>query len=237
MNKTSPLPPGQQAFSAFPRFGLSQFADCLPEIPDRLVLALSGDVKCPGSVSMEDLVVLPRIEQVSDFHCVTTWTRRTLRWGGWRFRDFHKRILKPRVEPEPDARLVVFRCLDGYAASLSLADALTEDVLLADTLNGEPLSLEHGAPLRIVAPTHYGYKNPKHLCGIEVWRDDRNYRPAAFRFMDHPRARVAYEERGRGFPGWLLRYIYRPFIGLTIRQFERPLDACDEDAGKGGRYA
>lgn len=119
---------------------------------------------------------------------------------------------------------MIVRCQDGYAPSLPLADLLADTVLLADSLNGEPLSIEHGAPLRLVAPAHYGYKNAKHVCGVEFWRDDRRYRPAAFRFMDHPRARVALEERGRGVPGWLLRYLYRPLVRPTIRQFRRALD-------------
>ncbi|MBC7984424.1 MAG: molybdopterin-dependent oxidoreductase, partial [Candidatus Obscuribacterales bacterium] len=98
------------------------------------------------------------------------------------------------------------------------------DVLLADTLNDAPLSIEHGAPLRLVAPAHYGYKNVKHLSQIEFWRDRGDYRPSALRFMDHPRARVAFEERGQIFPGWFLRYLYRPLIDSTVKQFSKAMD-------------
>jgi DMSO/TMAO reductase YedYZ molybdopterin-dependent catalytic subunit len=223
MDKTSPLPPGQYEIEEFPRFGLPQFADRLPTALDPCALKLRGDVQRPGYVTPQDLARLPRVEQTSDFHCVTTWSRRGLRWSGFRFRDFYEHILTPHAQPDPQARLVVFRCLDGYAVSLPLSDVLADDVLLADTLDGEPLSREHGAPLRLVAPGHYGYKNPKHLRGIELRRDDRGYRFATLRFMDHPRARVAFEERGRGFPGWLLRYLYRPLIKPTIRQFKHEL--------------
>jgi len=74
-----------------------------------------------------------------------------------------------------------------------LAMEMLEGEVLSRTVEGRPLTIDNGAPLRLVAPAHYGYKNPKHLSGVEFWLDDRNYRPAAFRFMDHPRARVALE--------------------------------------------
>ncbi len=100
---------------------------------------------------------------------------------------------------------------------------MSDDVLLADTLGSSALPAKHGAPLRLVAPAHYGYKNAKHLKAIEFWRDKSRFRAPAFRFMDHPRARVAFEERGRGVPGWLLRFLYRPLVKPTMRLFERSM--------------
>lgn len=171
------------------------------------------------------------MEQTSDFHCVTTWTRRSLRWSGFRFSELYERIVVPLARPRPDARFVILR-QDGYASSLPLEDLLADNVVFADTLDGEPLSIEHGAPLRLVAPAHYGYKNAKHVSGVEFWRDDR-YRYPAFRFMVHPRARVALEERGRGVPGWLLRRLYRPLVRPTIRQFRRALEQHQVDPNGG----
>lgn len=218
------LPPGQYEVPDFPRFGLNQFANRFPKETQHIQLKLLGDVEGPITVSHE-LQELPRVEQTSDFHCVTTWTRRSLQWGGFHFSDFFDRIVVPRLRPHADAKFVILRCQDGYAVSLSVTDLMADTVLLADTLNGQPLTIEHGAPVRLIAPAHYGYKNAKHISAIEFWRDDRKYRPAAFRFMDHPRARVALEERGRGVPGWLLRYLYRPLVGPTIRRFRTALDA------------
>ncbi|MGH8175601.1 MAG: molybdopterin-dependent oxidoreductase [Steroidobacter sp.] len=223
MTEPNRLPPGQYEIDAFPRFGLTRFAYRFPNDPGRIQLRIAGDVEQPESIRSE-LRDLVRIEQTSDFHCVTTWSKRSLHWSGFRFADFYERIVVPRARPQRDATLVILRAQDGYAVSLPLADLLAESVLLADHLNGKPLTIEHGAPLRLIAPAHYGYKNAKHLCGIEFWRDDRMYRPAAFRFMDHPRARVALEERGRWAPGWLLRRLYRPLIGSTVRQFQQALD-------------
>ena len=219
------LPPGQRENPTFPRFGLWPFADRFPNETTRVELKVWGDVK-------EELLVdpregLPRVETVSDFHCVTTWTRRGLRWGGVRFVDFFEQVLAPRAEPDPRADILVLRGQDGARTGMRIEDLLSPDVILADTLDGEPLTLAHGAPLRLVAPSHYGYKSIKYLNRIEFRRDDR-FRPSAFRFMDHPRARVAHEERGRWIPGPILRRLYRPLIPTTVKRFAAALEAHEQ---------
>jgi DMSO/TMAO reductase YedYZ molybdopterin-dependent catalytic subunit len=220
MNDTMPLPPGQKEREDFPRFGVTAFASFQAPVSATYTLLLAGDIESI-SICRNDLAGLERIEYVSDFHCVATWSHRGVSWSGFRFRDVFEQIVQPRIPSGISIALVAFRGLDGYRASLPLDDALADTVLIADTLNGEPLPSKHGAPLRLVAPAHYGYKNVKHLSKIELWRDGRSYRPIIPRIMEHPRARVAYEERGRILPGWLLRYIYRPLINRIIRQFER----------------
>jgi len=231
LNQPTDLPPGQRAIDRFPRFGLSQFAHRFPREPRRIALTVKGDVETEIVVAGEELRELPRVEQTSDFHCVTTWTKASLRWSGVRFADFFERIVLPRANPATESSFVILRGQDGAASCLPLADLLAPSVLLADTLDGEPLSIEHGAPIRLIAPDHYGYKNVKHLSVLGFWRDDRHFRPAAFRFMDHPRARVALEERGRGVPGIVLRYLYRPLVGPTIRRFARVLDSRPPERG------
>ncbi len=165
------------------------------------------------------LQALPRVEILSDFHCVTTWSVRDLRFGGWQFSAVYNQILAPRLQASVETTTVVFRCADGYRSSLPLGDLLALDVLLADRLEGEPLSLEHGAPLRVVAPAHYGYKSAKHLNGLEFWDAPQPHAVGGWRWMDHPRARVAEEERGRMIPARLLRWAYRPFVEPLVRRF------------------
>lgn len=223
MSEKTTLPPGQFESEEFPRFGLPKYAKRFPRQPRELRIQISGDLE-QSSVNAHELARLLRVEQTSDFHCVTTWSKRSLRWSGFRFADFFGEIVAPRAQQPSALTFVVLRCQDGYRTSLLLSDLMAPDVLLADQLDGAPLSIEHGAPLRLVAPAHYGYKNAKHVDRIELWRDDRNDRPAGLRFIDHPRARVALEERGRGAPGWLLRYLYRPLIGSTIARYRRALD-------------
>jgi len=232
-----PWPPGQQERPDFPRFGHTAFATRFPAEPGRLRFQLAGDVQQPlqlgrGSDSggdpagdpAVDWQRLPRHTQCSDFHCVTTWSRRGLHWAGVRFADFHAQVAVARAGVHPDATLVEFHALDGYRTALPLADLLAADVLLADTLDDQPLPLAHGAPLRLVAPAHYGYKSLKHLKRICYWTDPARHTPVGPAFMAHPRARVAEEERGQLAPGWLLRWLYRPLIRPTAAQFRSALE-------------
>ncbi|MEP6987145.1 MAG: molybdopterin-dependent oxidoreductase [Chloroflexota bacterium] len=214
------LPAGQQARPDFPRFGIPAFAKFQAPVTTPYTLTIAGDIPaiklCP-----EDLIHLERVELAADFHCVATWSYRGVSWSGFRFREVFEQLVRPQLPPNIDLKLAVFGGLDGYRASLLLEDALANDMLLADTLNGEPLTNNHGSPLRLVAPAHYGYKNVKHLAKIDLWCNVHSYRPILPKFMEHPRGRVVYEERGRYLPGWLLRYVYRPLIQPIVRHFER----------------
>jgi DMSO/TMAO reductase YedYZ molybdopterin-dependent catalytic subunit len=221
--RTNPaLPPGQREIESFPRFGLTPFAVRFPAALEAPRIQIGGDVEASVEVGKE-LERVARVEQCSDFHCVTTWTRRALQWSGIRFSDFYQQIVVPLARPAPGATFVVLRGQDGARTSLPLEDLLAPDVLLADRLDGQPLPIEHGAPIRLVAPAHYGYKSVKHVNRIEFWLSSANYRPFGLRFMVHPRARVAKEERGQWVPGWLLRYLYRPLIRPTASRFERAM--------------
>ena len=222
MTTKASLPAGQRGIARLPRFGLLPFATRFPSVTDMATIQIGGDVTTSVEVGGE-LSRLARVEQYSDFHCVTTWTRRHVRWSGIQFSDFYHQIVVPRAGPHPDATFVVLRAQDGARTSLPLADLLAPEVLLADRLDGEPLPVAHGAPLRLVAPAHYGYKSIKYINRVEFWKSSANYRPMGFRFMDHPRARVAFEERGQWVPGWMLRYLYRPLVRYTALRFEQAL--------------
>ncbi|MGB0133775.1 molybdopterin-dependent oxidoreductase [Dokdonella sp.] len=232
MRTSAALPPGQREIESFPRFGLTPFAVRFPKAIDAIKVQIAGDVESSLEVGTE-LDALARVEQCSDFHCVTTWTHRALRWSGIRFSDFYRQVVVPLARPSAQATFVVLRGQDGARSSLPLEDLLASDVILADRLNGEPLTIKHGAPLRLVAPAHYGYKSVKHVNRIEFWTTSSEYRPVGFRFMDHPRARVAYEERGQWIPGWVLRYLYRPLVRPTMSRFERTLKDHLKSIGRG----
>jgi DMSO/TMAO reductase YedYZ molybdopterin-dependent catalytic subunit len=211
------LPPGQFTAHGHIRFGLGRFRrKVLPEAPP-LSLWIGGDVASSLAVDGE-LASLPHIEQRSDFHCVTTWSVHGICWGGVRFSDFYRSVVLSHARPDAGADFVVLRGLDGYCCALPLDDLLAADVLLADQIEGRPLGLDHGAPLRLIAPAHYGYKSVKHLCAIEFRKGRRGYRfPLPYpSFMDHPRARVDREERARLLPNWLIRPIYRLFVPRSV---------------------
>jgi Oxidoreductase molybdopterin binding domain len=188
MNTSASLPPGQRETPDFPRFGLTPFALRFPTRTDAIHLQIGGDLETHTDVGggADDAVgttvanavsnaldgalkSAARVAQCSDFHCVTTWTHKDLHWSGIRFADFYSQIVVPLACPAADATFVVLRGQDGARTSLPLQDLLAPDVLLADRLNGHPLSVAHGAPLRLVAPGHYGYKSVKHLSRIEFW--------------------------------------------------------------------
>lgn len=104
---------------------------------------------------------------------------------------------------------------------MPLTDLMQHNVMLADQLDNEPLTLEHGAPIRIVAPDHYGYKNLKHIKSIEFYAEKQIVKQGYLRFMDHPRARVSQEERASKGPGIFFRWLYKFGIKQTIRDFEK----------------
>src|SRR5215831_3411751 len=159
------LPPGQRKADGFPRFG-GPFKP--PTVPADPALEITGAVREPVTVALSELSALPRTGQTSDFHCVAGWSAIGLRWGGVGFTTFYRSIIEPQLSPATAVTHVVFCGLDGYRAAVSIEDALQEDVLLADRLDDEPLSLAHGAPLRLVSPQQYGYLNAKHLRAIEI---------------------------------------------------------------------
>ena len=222
MTRNSALPRGQREIDRLPRFGLTKFANRFPNETKQIAIDIGGDVGVSVLLN-SDLSNLGRVDQVSDFHCVTTWTKLDVRWSGFRFADLYKQLVLTRAQREPNVEFVVLRGQDGYRVGMQLDDLLAPDVLLADRLDGRALPIAHGAPLRLVAPAHYGYKNIKHVASIEFWCTKHKYRSVAFKFMDHPRARVEQEERGIMIPGWILSRLYRPLVGLTIRKFEKAL--------------
>jgi DMSO/TMAO reductase YedYZ molybdopterin-dependent catalytic subunit len=120
-------------------------------------LLIDGLVRRPVELSYHDLLRLPRAEQVSTFHCVTGWTVDHVHWGGVRFEDLLK-----LAQPLPQAHAAHFVSAEiPYDDYLPLADVSLPDVMLAYQMDGGPLPREHGAPVRVVIPEMYGYKNVK----------------------------------------------------------------------------
>ncbi len=230
MSDQLPLPPGQYEIEKFPRFGLTKFADRFPK-HEATCVTLAGETE-KVDFKADDFARLDRVTQVSDFHCVTTWTMRTQRWGGYRFADFYENLVVPNLYNPQAVNHVLLRGQDGYRTSMLLEDLLAPDVLLADTLNDKPLTLSHGAPLRLVAPAHYGYKSVKHISRISFHEREPDFQRAAFKFMDHPRARVQFEERGLYFPGWFLRRMYRPLVDSTIQLFDKARAKFESNTNK-----
>jgi DMSO/TMAO reductase YedYZ molybdopterin-dependent catalytic subunit len=128
-------------------------------------LKIGGHVEKPLSLTYEELRALPRVDQVSDFHCVTGWSVNNVRWAGVRLHD----VLAAAKPDYFSAHALEFVSMEvPYIDFLTLKQASMHDVMLAYEMDGKPLAREHGAPVRLVIPEMYGYKNVKWLEGINL---------------------------------------------------------------------
>ena len=163
--RRSRLPPGQTWSKGFPVLDLGVH----PQFDEKdWSLGVWGEVENPVTLDWKAFLALPRTNTVSDFHCVTTWSKMDARWGGVLMLD-----LLALVRPKPEAAFVIQHCAEQYTTNTSLLEASTPDALLACELDGAPLPLEHGGPMRMVIPTLYAWKSGKFLRGLEFAAADR----------------------------------------------------------------
>ena len=159
------LPPGQKLTTNFPVLDLG----IQPEVPlAEWTLTVDGEVAQPVTLDWEQFNALPRVEDTSDFHCVTTWSRYDCRWAGIPFTALYE-----LVQPSAQARYVYFTGYDGYSTNVPLAACLDDDVLLATHFDGAPLTREHGAPVRVIIPKLYAWKGAKFVKGIHFLAEDK----------------------------------------------------------------
>jgi DMSO/TMAO reductase YedYZ molybdopterin-dependent catalytic subunit len=133
-------------------------------------LKIGGLVDQPVSLTYDELRALPRVDQVSTFHCVTGWTVQNVHWGGVRISD-----VLARAQPQAAGRALRFASMEvPYVDYLTKKQASLPDVMLAYEMDGKPLPQGHDAPVRLIIPEMYGYKNVKWLNGIDVVPDAVN---------------------------------------------------------------
>jgi DMSO/TMAO reductase YedYZ molybdopterin-dependent catalytic subunit len=127
-------------------------------------LRIGGLVEHPVSLNYDELRALPRVEQVSNFHCVTGWSVDDVHGGGVRIGD-----VLAHAQPQASGHALRFVSMEvPYVDYLTMREAALHDVLLAYEMDGKPLPQEHGAPVRLIIPEMYGYKSVKWLQGIDV---------------------------------------------------------------------
>ena len=149
------LPPGQREVHNFPVLDLG----VRPAITlDKWQLKVHGHVENPVSLNWEQFLALPQFKDVSDFPCVTTWSQFQMAWEGVAFFT-----LAELVKPRSEATHVFFKSYDGYSANNLLDVCLDDDVLIAHSWNGKPLSSEHGGPARVIIPKRYAWKGAKFI--------------------------------------------------------------------------
>ena len=149
---------------------------------ESFAMPVGGLVETPRSFAMADLRALPVRTQITRHDCVEGWSC-IGQWTGVRLQD-----VLDLVKPKSTARFVVFHCFDRYGTdyttdtsqdldpssspvfygSIGMADAVHPQTLLAYEMNGQPLPVDHGAPVRLRVERQLGYKNTKYIKSIEL---------------------------------------------------------------------
>lgn len=159
------LPVDQVATTKWPVLDLG----AQPTIPlDRWKLVIDGACARPIALDWAAFQDLEHVDDVSDFHCVTKWSRFDVPWRGVRVAD-----VIALVEPKDEARFVMFYGYDGYTTNVPLAEAIKPDVLLVTTADHKPLAREHGGPVRVITPQLYAWKGAKWVSRIELMTADK----------------------------------------------------------------
>jgi len=166
------IPPGQVVTSKFPVLHVGP----IPTFdPQRWDFRIFGLVEEEVVFSYQEFMNLPyvsipvgKVEIISDFHCVTRWSRLNNLWEGVTFQELMKHI-----RPRPEARYVMVHSDGDYSTNLPLQALLDDDVLFAYRHDGRDLTPEHGWPLRLVVPKRYAWKSAKWVRGLEFMEEDR----------------------------------------------------------------
>jgi DMSO/TMAO reductase YedYZ molybdopterin-dependent catalytic subunit len=162
--ETDRLPPGQHLVRDWPVLDLGEH----PAITQQnWRLLIGGAVENPLVWEWADFEHQPQTRSLSDIHCVTSWSRYDNEWGG-----VATRHLLEIVEPTPEAGFVLLHSYDGYTTNLTLQDFAAEGALLAHSWQGQPLTRDHGGPVRLVVPHLYFWKSAKWLKRIEFLAQD-----------------------------------------------------------------
>jgi len=169
------VPVGQHLVKNWPVLDLGQQPDVA--LKDWR-LEVGGLVDNPFTLNWDEFLALPQVEDLSDFHCVTTWSRLDNHWSGVRVRTIAEIAV-----PREDVRYVLCTAYDfmpgssiPYTTNLPLARALEDDVLLVHTWEGQPLPREHGGPCRMITPRLYAWKGAKWIRQIEfLARDQKGF--------------------------------------------------------------
>jgi DMSO/TMAO reductase YedYZ molybdopterin-dependent catalytic subunit len=127
-----------------------------------------GEVEEPLALSYDELRALPATEVTTDIHCVTRWSRFDAH-----FKGVHWRELAALCRPKPSARFAIAHAEAGFTANVPLSAIEDSRALVVYEADGEPLTPEHGWPLRLLVPSKYLWKSAKWLRGLELSAVDK----------------------------------------------------------------
>jgi DMSO/TMAO reductase YedYZ molybdopterin-dependent catalytic subunit len=159
------IPPGQHLVNHLPILDLG----IIPELTTaNWSLTLGGEIHAEQTLNWADFQQLPRQNLVVDIHCVTTWSRLDVPWAGVSASELIR-----MAQPKPNVNTVVLHSADGYTTNVPLSVLMDDDVLLADTVDGQPLPIEHGGPVRMVVPKRYFWKSAKWITAMIFHTSDQ----------------------------------------------------------------
>jgi DMSO/TMAO reductase YedYZ molybdopterin-dependent catalytic subunit len=159
------LPPGQYLTEKWPVL----HAGTVPKVDlATWEFTVTGEVERDLSLTWEQLLELPSREVTVDIHCVTRWSRFDAT-----FKGVHWSELAKLVAPKAGARFVIAHAEQGFTANMPLEAIEDEHALIAYEADGEPLTSDHGWPLRLVVPSRYFWKSAKWLRGLELRAEDQ----------------------------------------------------------------
>jgi DMSO/TMAO reductase YedYZ molybdopterin-dependent catalytic subunit len=159
------VPPGQKLTEKWPALHYGS----VPKIDiAEWRFNIFGLVEKVRQLSYAEFTALPQVQVYSDIHCVTGWSKLDNLWEGVASEGIRK-----LVNILPEAKFVMVHSTGGFTTNLSLDDFFQPDVLFAIKHNGEPLTKEHGYPLRLVVPRLYFWKSAKWVSGVEFMAEDK----------------------------------------------------------------
>lgn len=127
-----------------------------------------GLVEEEKELDFQEFSSLPRVEVLSDIHCVTTWSRLDNKWEG-----VGSKTIKDLVKIKPEAKHVLVHAEGGFTTNLPLEDFFRDDVLFAMKHDGKTLTPDHGYPVRLVVPRLYFWKSAKWVTGVEFMKKEK----------------------------------------------------------------
>ena len=156
-------PPGQTLTERFPvlTYGPS------PRIEAKNVKIVISGLAEEREFSWDELMAMPQVTITKDIHCVTHWSKLDVTWTGIPVTELMK-----QVALKPEATHVLIHCYGGYTTNLALSDFNRDENLFTHTLEGQPLPLEHGGPMRLLVPHLYLWKSAKWVSGLQFLNRD-----------------------------------------------------------------
>jgi len=159
------VPPGQKLTERWPALHYGS----VPRIDtSRWTFTISGLVEKERKLSYKEFMSLPMVKVFSDIHCVTGWSQMDNLWEG-----VSASTIRELADILPEAKFIIVRSEGGFTTNLSLDDFFQPDVLFAVRHNNQPLSPEHGSPVRLVVPRLYFWKSAKWVIGVELTDEDK----------------------------------------------------------------